>query len=117
VCEDKNESSIFHKTRLALCLVEGTTSWTFHLFLILGPSIAFLLLVLQTSKIWLAVGTYEKLQYFSRYRIVDLPLSDISPNRVIAQMSMGNNSAIPAIPITKIKIKIKLTNTQCKYPA
>jgi hypothetical protein len=117
VCEDKNESSIFHKTRFALCLVEGTTSWTFHLFLILGPSIASLLLALQTCKIWLAVGTYEKLQYFSRYRIIDLPLSDISPNRVIGQMSMGNNSAIPAISITKIKIKIKLTNTQCKYPA
>jgi hypothetical protein len=32
-------------------------------------------------------------------------------------MSMGNNSAIPAISITKIKIKINLTNTQCKYPA
>jgi hypothetical protein len=117
VCEDKNESSIFHKTRFVLWLVERTTSWTFHVFLILGASIALLLLVLQTCKILLAVGTYEKLQYSSRYRIVDLLLSDIPPNRVIGQMSMGNNSAISAIPITKIKIKINLTNTQCKYPA
>jgi len=41
----------------------------FNCFLFLDPTIALLVLVLQTCKIWLAVGTYEKLQYFSRYRI------------------------------------------------
>jgi hypothetical protein len=34
VCEDKNESGIFHQASFALRLVEGALSWTCHLLLI-----------------------------------------------------------------------------------